>query len=153
MMADAIATTAAALLGTSTAGAYIESAAGIESGARSGFASLVTVAMFILCLFLAPLFVSVPGAAYGAALIVVGFLMLAPVKDIRFDDYTELFPAAATIALMSFTFNIGFGMAAGFILYPLFKIAGGKSRELNWGVWLLFAISLILFISYPYAKT
>jgi AGZA family xanthine/uracil permease-like MFS transporter len=152
MMADAIATSAAALLGTSTAGAFIESAAGTEAGARSGFASLVTAMMFVICLFLAPIFVSVPGAAYGAALIVVGFLMLSPLKDVQFDDYSELFPAAATIALMSFTYNIGFGMTAGFILYPLFKIVAGKAKDLNAGIWVLFAISLLLFIFYPYKK-
>jgi len=83
-------------------------------------------------------------------LIVVGFLMLAPIKDIRFDDYSELFPAAATIALMSFTFNIGFGMTAGFVLYPIFKIVAGKARELTTGIWVLFGISLLLFIFHPY---
>jgi AGZA family xanthine/uracil permease-like MFS transporter len=152
MMADAIATTAAALVGTSTTGAFIESAAGTEAGARSGFASLVTAAMFVLCLFFAPIFVSVPGVAYGSALIVVGFLMLTPVKDIKFDDYTELFPAAATIALMSFTYNIGFGMTAGFILYPLFKIFSGKAKELTAGIWVLSGISVLLFVFYPYKK-
>jgi AGZA family xanthine/uracil permease-like MFS transporter len=150
MMADAIATTAAALLGTSTTGAFIESAAGTEAGARTGFASLVTALMFALCLFLAPVFVSVPAVSYGAALVVVGFLMLSPVEKINFADYTELFPAAATIALMSFTFNIGFGMTAGFILYPLFKILAGRRKELSGGIWVLFFISLLLFILYPY---
>ncbi len=152
LMADAVASVSGALIGTSTTGAFIESAAGIEAGARSGFASVVTAFMFLVCLFLAPLFVSVPGAAYGAALIIVGFLMLSPIKDIKFDDYSELFPAAATIALMSFTYNIGFGMAIGFVLYPLFKVLNGKAKELNWGIWVLFAISLILFIFYPYKK-
>jgi adenine/guanine/hypoxanthine permease len=152
MMADAIATTAAGLIGTSTTGAFIESAAGTEAGARSGFASLVTAMMFVLCLFLAPIFVAVPGIAYGAALIVVGFLMLSPITGIKFDDYSELFPSAATIALISFSYNIGFGMTAGLILYPLFKIASGKWRQLTPGIWVLFAISVLLFIFYPYQK-
>lgn len=152
MMADAIATTAGALLGTSTTGAYIESSAGIEAGAKSGFASLVTAVMFLICLFLAPLFVSVPGSAYGAALIVVGFLMLSPIREIRFNDYSELFPSVATIALMSFTYNIGFGMAAGFFLFPLFKLIAGKSNELSAGVWVMFLISVMLFLFYPYGK-
>lgn len=152
MLADAIATTAAGLLGTSSTGAYIESAAGIEAGGKSGFASLVTSAMFMLCLFFAPLFVSVPAIAYGGALIVVGFLMLSAIKDVAFDDYTELFPSAATIALMSFTYNIGFGMAAGFLLYPLFKALAGRARELSTGVWILFVISAMLFLFYPYEK-
>jgi AGZA family xanthine/uracil permease-like MFS transporter len=152
MMADAVATVTGALAGTSTTGTYIESAAGIEAGARSGFASLVTAAMFILCLFFAPVFLAVPAPAYGAALVVVGFLMLAPVKHIPFDDYSELFPAVVTIMLMSFTYNIAFGMTAGFVLYPLFKIVSGRTRELSWGTWVLFAISALFFLLYPYSK-
>jgi AGZA family xanthine/uracil permease-like MFS transporter len=152
MMADAVATVAGAAAGTSTTGTFIESAAGIEAGAKSGFASLVTAVMFLLCLFFAPIFLSVPANAYGAALVVVGFLMLSPLKDLQFDDYTELIPAAATIALMSFTFNLGIGMTAGFILYPLLKLFSGKVRELSAGVWILFAISVLLYIFYPYSK-
>jgi AGZA family xanthine/uracil permease-like MFS transporter len=152
MMADAVATVAGALAGTSTTGTYIESAAGIEAGARSGFASLVTTLMFVLCLFFAPLFVAVPPFAYGAALVVVGFLMISPIRDIPFDDYSELFPSVATIALMSFTYNIGFGMAAGFVLYPLFKLFSGKARDLSGGMWVLFAIAVLLFIFYPYER-
>jgi AGZA family xanthine/uracil permease-like MFS transporter len=152
MMADAVATVVGSLAGTSTTGTYIESSAGIEAGAKSGFASLVTALMFALCLFIAPIFVSVPPAAYGAALIVVGFLMLSPIKDIHFSDYSELFPSVATIALMSFTYNIGFGMAAGFFLFPIFKLIAGKKEELSVGVWVMFLISIMLFIFYPYDK-
>lgn len=152
MMADAVATAAAGLIGTSTTGAFIESAAGIEAGARSGFASLVTAGMFVLCLFLAPLFVAVPSVAYGAALVVVGFLMLRPVKELPYDDYTELFPAVGTIAMMAFTYNIGFGMATGFVMYPLFKLVTGRVKEMHPGVWVLFAISVILFVFFPYGK-
>ncbi len=152
MMADAIATTTAALVGTSTTGAFIESAAGIEAGAKSGFASLVTVLMFVLCAFLAPLFVAVPAVAYGSALVIVGFLMLAPIKDLAFNDYTELFPAVATIAMIAFTYNIGFGLATGFVLYPILKLSAGKFKDLTTGVWVLFLISLLLFIFYPYER-
>jgi AGZA family xanthine/uracil permease-like MFS transporter len=152
MMADAVATVVGALAGTSTSGTYIESSAGIEAGAKSGFASFVTAIMFLLCLFIAPVLVSVPSAAYGAALIVVGFLMLSPFKEIHFNDYTELFPSVATIALMSFTYNIGLGMAAGFFLFPIFKLISGKTEELSPGVWIMFIISILLFIFYPYDK-
>ncbi|OQX91457.1 MAG: guanine permease [candidate division Zixibacteria bacterium 4484_95] len=152
MMADAIATVTGALAGTSTTGTFLESAAGIEAGAKSGFSSLVTTLFFALCLLFAPLFVSVPPFAYGAALVVVGFSMLSPIKDITFDDYSELFPSVATIALMSFTYNIGFGMTAGFFLYPVTKIVAGKTRELTTGVWILFGISVLLFIIYPYDR-
>jgi AGZA family xanthine/uracil permease-like MFS transporter len=152
MMADAVATVTGALAGTTTTGTYIESAAGIEAGAKSGFASLVTAIMMLLCLFFAPLFISVPPCAYGAALVVVGFLMLSPIREIPFQDYSELFPSVATIALMSFTYNIGFGMAAGFALYPLFKVVSGKARELSSGTWVLFGIAILLFIFYPYGR-
>lgn len=152
MMADAVATVTGALAGTSTTGTFIESAAGIEAGAKSGFASLVTALMFLLCLFFAPLFLAVPACAYGAALVVVGFLMLEPIRGIRFDDYSELLPAVATIALMSFTYNIAFGMTAGFVLYPLFKMVAGRTRELSWGSWVLFALSALFFIFYPYGR-
>ncbi len=152
MMADAIATVTGALAGTTTTGTFIESAAGIEAGAKSGFASLVTAILMLLCLFFAPLFVSVPPCAYGAALVVVGFLMLSPIREIPFQDYSELFPSVATIALMSFTYNIGFGMAAGFALYPLFKVFAGKARQINAGTWALFGIALVLFVFYPYGR-
>lgn len=152
MMADAVATVAGSLVGTSTTGTFLESAAGIEAGARSGFASVVTALMFALCLFFSPLFVSVPPFAYGAALIVVGFLMLSPIKNIPFDDYSELFPSVATIALMSFTYNLGFGMVAGFALYPIFKLFSGRSRDLTPGTWVLFGMAILLFIFYPYEK-
>jgi AGZA family xanthine/uracil permease-like MFS transporter len=152
MLADAIATVTGALAGTTTTGTFIESAAGIEAGAKSGFSSLITALMFLLCLFLAPLFVAVPAFAYGPALIIVGFSMLSTLKDFPFDDYTELFPSAATIAFMSFTFNLGFGIAAGFVFYPILKIVSGRARELSPGVWVLSGLSLLLFIIYPYDK-
>lgn len=150
MMADALATTAAGLVGTTTSGAYLESAAGIEAGAKTGFASLVTGGLFLLCLFLAPIFLTIPSLAYGAALICVGFLMVTPIKDLPFDDYTELFPALTTIGVMAFTYNIGFGFASGFVMYPLLKILSGRTRELKGGIWVMFAIALLLFIVYPY---
>jgi len=152
LMADAVASVTGALAGTSTTGTFIESAAGVEAGARSGFASVVTAIMFVLCLFFAPVFISVPPQAYGGALVVVGFLMLSPIKDIPFDDYSELFPALGTIALMSFTYNIAFGMTAGFVLYPLFKIVSGRARELSIGTWMLLAVSILLFFLYPYKR-
>jgi AGZA family xanthine/uracil permease-like MFS transporter len=152
LMADAVATTCASLFGTTTTGAYIESAAGIESGARSGFASLVTALLFVLCLFAAPILVAVPASAVGAALVVVGFLMLGALRQLPAEDWSEWFPAAATMVLMAFTFNIGFGMAAGFVLYPTLKVASGRARELKPGIWVLFALSLLLFVLYPYQR-
>lgn len=150
MLTDAVATAVAAVLGTTTTGAYIESAAGIESGGRTGFTSVVVAVLFLLALFFAPVFVAVPAHAYGPALVIVGLLMLEPVKNIPFDDYTELVPAFATIVLMVFTFNIGVGMTAGFVTYPLFKLLTGRSRDVRAGMWVLALLSLMFFAFSPH---
>lgn len=150
MLADALATTFAAACGTSTAGAYIESATGIESGGRTGFTSLVTAACFALALFFAPLVAAVPPQAYGPALIIVGLLMLAPIVKIDFNDYTELIPAFAVVALMSFTYNIGIGITAGFVLAPFCKLVAGRVSEVKPGLWVLAGLSLLFFVFYPY---
>jgi AGZA family xanthine/uracil permease-like MFS transporter len=151
MMADALSTSFAALMGTTTAGAYIESAAGIEAGGRTGFSTVVTALLFLLSLFFAPFLTSVPAQAYGPALIAVGYLMLKPITKINLDDYTELFPAFAVVILMSFTFNIGIGITAGFVLYPFFKLTAGRQREVSPGLWVLSALSLLFYVFYPYS--
>jgi adenine/guanine/hypoxanthine permease len=150
MLADALATMFAPLVGTTTAGAYIESATGVEAGGRTGFAALVTAACFALTLFFSPFVAAIPPQAYGPALIVVGLLMLAPVTRFRFDDYTELIPGFAVVALMSFTYNIGIGITAGLVLYPVCKVVAGRWREVRNGLWVLAALSLLFFIFYPY---
>ncbi len=152
MMADAISTATAALLGTTTAGAYVESAAGIEAGGRTGLTAVVTAVLFLLTLFFSPFLTAVPPQAYGPALIAVGCLMLTPVKKINLSDHTELFPAFAVVSLMSFTYNIGIGITAGFILYPLFKLFAGRSREVASGLWVLAALSLLFYLFYPYSN-
>ncbi|MCG8605463.1 NCS2 family permease [bacterium] len=150
MMVDAVTTTFAGVVGTTTAGAYIESAAGIEAGGRTGFTAIVVAMLFLLALFFAPFLTAVPPQAYGPALIVVGYLMLTPITRINLEDYTELFPAVAVIILMSFTFNLGVGITAGFLLYPIFKVVAGRAGEIRPGLWVLAALSLIFYIFYPY---
>ncbi|MFQ5648890.1 MAG: NCS2 family permease [bacterium] len=150
MMADALATTFAAVVGTTTAGAYIESAAGIEAGGRTGFTAVVVAFLFLVALFFAPFLTAVPPHAYGPALIVVGFLMLAPLTRIKLDDLTELFPAISVVVLMSFTYNIGVGITSGFVLYPVFKVAAGREKEVSPGLWVLAGLSLLFYIFYPY---
>lgn len=150
MLSDAIATILASLLGTTTSGAYIESATGISAGAKTGFASIITALLFLLCLFFAPLFSSVPQCAYSSALIVVGMLMLSPIVKLNFDDLTEVIPAFTVVALMCFTYNIGIGMTAGFVIYPLIKLLSGKIRDVPAGLWVLSGISAIFYIFYPY---
>ncbi|HEY1265522.1 MAG TPA: NCS2 family permease, partial [Terriglobales bacterium] len=150
MLVDAASTTLAAVLGTSTSGAYIESAAGVEAGGRTGLTAVVTAICFAGTLFFAPFVASIPRQAYGPALIVVGLLMLEPIAKIRFDDFTELIPAFAVVALMSFTYNIGVGITAGFVLYPFCKLVVRRQGEVRPGLWVLAGLSLLFFIFYPY---
>jgi AGZA family xanthine/uracil permease-like MFS transporter len=150
MIADALSTTFAALVGTTTSGAFIESATGVEAGGRTGLTAVVTAGCFAGTLFFSPFVAAIPPQAYGPALIVVGLLMLAPITKIRFDDFTELIPAFAVVALMSFTYNIGVGITAGFVLYPFCKLVAGRFREVKPGLWVLAGLSLLFFIFYPY---
>lgn len=150
MLADALSTIFAALVGTTTAGAFIESAAGVSVGGRTGLTAVVVAAMFALALFFAPTVTAIPAAAYGPALIIVGSMMMTPIAKIDFDDPTELLPAFVTIALMSFTFNIGIGITAGLVLYPVFKLIAGRAREVPTGLWALAALSLLFFVFYRY---
>jgi len=149
MLADALATMAAPLLGTSTAGAYIESAAGIEAGGRTGFSALVVAALFALSLFFAPLFTIVPPHAYGIALVVVGSFMIKPILRIDFTDLTELIPAFLTIVLIVFTYNIGVGMTSGIITYVFLKACTGRAGEIRLGLWVLALLSISLFVFLP----
>jgi len=150
MMADALATTFAAVIGTTTSGAYIESATGVEAGGRTGLTAIVTALCFVGTLFFAPFISAIPPQAYGPALIFVGLLMLTPITKIPFDDLTELVPAFGVIVLMAFTYNIGIGMTAGFLLYPFCKLVSGRVRDVRPALWALTALSLLFFVFYPY---
>jgi AGZA family xanthine/uracil permease-like MFS transporter len=150
MMVDALTTTLAPMIGTTTSGAYVESATGIEAGGRTGLTAIVTAVGFALTLFFAPFVSAIPAQAYGPAMVIVGLFMLEPITRINFADYTDSIPAFAVITLMCFTFNIGVGITAGFVLYPLGKIVTGKIREIKPGLWILTALSLLFFIFYPY---
>ncbi len=136
MLVDALTCMFSGLIGTSTSGAYIESATGISEGARTGIAALVTAALFALSLFFIPLIEPLQQLrfAYGPALIAVGVLMVGSVRRIDFDDLTEWAPAFVTIVMMLFTYNIANGLTAGFVVHPLLKIATGRARELNGGM-------------------
>ncbi len=142
MLVDALSCVFAGLVGTSTSGAYIESATGIREGARTGLASVTTAALFGVSLFLIPLFEPLQGLsyAYAPALVTVGLAMVSSIREIDFDDMTELFPAFATIAMTVFTYNIANGLTAGLALYPLAKVAGGRWREVTPGALALAAL-------------
>jgi AGZA family xanthine/uracil permease-like MFS transporter len=148
MMVDAVSCMLGALVGTSTSGAYIESAAGIREGARTGLAAVVTAALFAASLFFVPLVEPLQRLryAYGPALVVVGVLMIGAATRIDFDDLTELVPAFATIAMMVFTYNIANGLTAGLVLHPVAKVAAGRWRELNAGSLVLAVLCLIYYV-------
>jgi AGZA family xanthine/uracil permease-like MFS transporter len=150
MLVDAVANLIAPMLGTTTTGAYIESAAGIEEGGRTGFTALVAGGLFLLALFFAPVFTLVPPLAYGAALVVIGSFMISPITHIDFHDYTELIPAFLTIVMMIFTFNVGVGMTAGLLSYPLLKLIARRGKDVTAGMWAFAALSLLFYILYPY---
>ena len=150
MMADALTTILAPILGTTTTGAFVESATGIEAGGRTGLTAVVVAACFALSAFAAPFVAAIPAQAYGPALIIVGLFMLAPITRIDFSDYTESIPAFAVVTLMCFTFNIAVGITAGFLLYPFCKSMQGRAREIKAGLWVLAALSLLFFVFYPY---
>jgi adenine/guanine/hypoxanthine permease len=150
MLADAVANLMAPLLGTTTTGAFIESAAGITEGGRTGLTAVVVSGLFLLALFFAPLLTAVPAHAYGTALIVIGIFMISPIRSIDFSDYTELVPAFLTIVLMIFTLNIGVGMTAGLLAWPVLKTMSNRRREVPAGMWVFAALSLLFYIFYPY---
>jgi AGZA family xanthine/uracil permease-like MFS transporter len=150
MLVDALSTMFAPLVGTTTAGAFIESATGVEAGGRTGLTAIATALCFAAVLFFSPFVAAIPAQAYGPALVVVGLLMLEPITKIKFGDFTELIPSFAVVALMSFTYNVGIGITAGFVLYPFCKLVAGQSREIKPGLWVLAGLSLLFFIFYPY---
>lgn len=135
MIVDALTCMFSGLVGTSTSGAYIESATGIGEGARTGLAALVTAALFAASLFFIPLVEPLQQLrfAYGPALIAVGVLMVGSVRRINFDDLTEWVPAFVTIAMMIFTYNIANGLTAGLVVHPVLKLATGRTRDLSTG--------------------
>ena len=147
LVADSFATSIGALFGTSNATTYVESSAGIAAGGRTGLTSLVTAIMFLICLPFAGLIGMVPGAATSPALIVVGILMVEPFAKIKWADFTEAVPAFFTVAVMSFTYGITNGIAAGFIMYCITLICTKRARDIHpiiAGASILFIIDIIL---------
>ena len=140
LMADAIGTVAGACLGTSTVTSFVESSSGVAAGARTGLASVTTAVLFLLSLFLSPLFFLIPSAATAPALIFVGYLMMKSVVDIKFDDPTEGIPAFITIMTMPFSYSIAKGIQWGIISYVIAKCAGKKAKEIPVVTWILAVI-------------
>ena len=146
MLVDAFGVSFGALMGTSTITAYVESAAGISEGGRTGLTAVTTGILFLLAILIAPLATMIPGAATAPALIIVGVLMASSVLDIDFSDFTEGFPAFITFVLMPFTYSIANGIAGGIVFYTLLKVGTGQAKEVHWMMYLLFAIVVSRFI-------
>ena len=142
-MADAIATTCGACLGTSTTTTYVESAAGVGAGGRTGLTAFTTVCCFAIALFFAPIFTHIPSAATTAALVIVGLMMLSPIKEIELDDFSESVPAFLTIILMPLCYSISDGILIGMIAYVLINALCGKFKKISVTMWIL----AILFIA------
>jgi AGZA family xanthine/uracil permease-like MFS transporter len=145
LLADAIGTVAGAALGTSTVTSYVESTAGVAAGGRTGLTAVFTALLFILALFLSPIFLLVPSAATAPALLIVGFLMMRAVTDIDFSDPTEGIPAFLAIAMMPFAYSVAEGIVYGILSYVILKTVTGKTREISVITWALFVIFVVRF--------
>jgi len=143
LFADATATSIGALLGTSNVTTYVESAAGISEGGRTGLTSVVTAICFALALFIAPIVGIVPAQATAPALIIVGVLMISSITNINFESFEEALPAFLTLVMMPFTYSISNGIAIGFIFYTLVKLVLGKAKEVH-PIMYVFTILFIL---------
>ena len=147
MLADAIATCVGAICGTSTVTTFVESSSGISEGGRTGLTSMVTAALFFVAMFLAPVAQLIPTYATATALIYVGVLMMASVKNVDWSDPAKAVPAFLTMAIMIMTYNISYGIAFGLISCLFIKIFTGKIKEINWATWIisiLFALTFFL---------
>ena len=145
-MSDAVATTVGAILGTSTTTTYVESAAGVSQGGRTGLTAFTIGCCFIITLFFSPLFLSIPSAATAPVLIIVGLLMLEPIRNIDFSDYTESIPAFVCILLMPMTYSISDGILLGVIMYVLLNICCGRFKKLTPMMYILALLFILKYI-------
>jgi len=146
LLADSGAIFAGSLLGTSSTTAYVESAAGVQAGGRTGLTALTVAVLFLACLVISPLAGSVPAYATAPALLFVACLMLKELTEIDWGDTTESIPAAITALMMPFTYSIANGLAFGFISYGLLKLFTGKAKDVHWMCWLIGGVFLFKFI-------
>lgn len=146
LLTDATATIGGSLLGTTTVVSYIESAAGVAAGGRTGVASIVTGLLFVAALFIAPVIGAVPAAATAPALVVVGGLMISAVSEIPWEDTCMAFPAFLTLITIPLTFSIANGLACGIISYVLLHLAGGRARQVSLPAYALAAALIVRFV-------
>ena len=146
LIADALGTTVGSVLGTSTTTAYVESTAGVAAGARSGFAAVVTAALFAVSLFFFPVLDVITSAVTAPALVIVGILMVSSLKNIEWDQFEIAVPAFLTMLMMPLGYSIASGIAVGFIFYPLTMLLAGRRKEVHWIMYILFFVFLSYFI-------
>ena len=149
LMADSTAIVAGSMLGTSSTTAYVESAAGVQAGGRTGLTALTVAGLFLLATFLAPLAGSVPATATAPALVYVATLMLREFAEITWDDVTEAAPAVLTAIAMPFTYSIANGLAFGFVTYAGLKLLTGRAREVHAATWIVAALFVMRFVFFP----
>ena len=148
LLADALGTVAGACIGTSTVTSYVESSAGVAAGGRTGLTSLVTAVLFILSLFLSPIFLAIPGFATTPALLWVGLLMVSAIKNMKFDgDLAEVVPGFLAIVMMPFTYSIANGIMFGMLSWVILKLFTGKFKEINIIMWICFVLFLLRIVT------
>ncbi len=145
LFADAVGTTVGAILGTSTVTTYVESAAGVAEGGKTGMTALTVAGMFTLALFFAPVFMIIPAAATAPALIIVGLFMISPIMNIDLDDFTESIPAFFTIIMMPLTYSIAEGIVFGMLSYVFLKLLTGRYKEIKPVMYVIAILFLIKF--------
>ena len=143
LFADAVGTAAGAVLGTSTIAAYIESAAGVSEGGKTGLTAMVVGIFFLLSLFFAPLFLMIPGAATAPALVLVGLFMISPIQKINLDDYSESLPVFLTIIMMPLAYSISEGIAFGMLSFVFIKLFTGKWKQISFVMYILAAFFIL----------
>jgi AGZA family xanthine/uracil permease-like MFS transporter len=146
LMADAIGTTIGPVFGTSSVTTYVESVAGISEGGRTGFTAVVIGLLFLLSLFFVPVVAAIPALATMPTLVIVGAMMLAEAREIRWGDMAEMIPAFLTIFMIPLTYSIAEGLSIGFISYPILKALQGKAHEVHKGTWLIAAIFIARYV-------
>jgi adenine/guanine/hypoxanthine permease len=146
LLSDASATIAGALAGTSTVVSYIESAAGVTAGGRSGVTAVVVGLLFLVAMFVAPLVGAIPAAATAPALIIVGSLMVSHVTEIDWNDMALAIPSFLTLLMIPLTFSIANGLAFGFTAYTVLRVARGEWRKVNWLMYVLTALFVVRFV-------
>ena len=146
LMADAVATVAGAVFGTSTTTTYIESASGVSEGGRTGLTSFTIAVCFAIALMFSPLFLAIPGAATGPVLFIVGVMMASPVRDIDWSDYSEAIPAFVTMLLMPLAYSISDGIMLGMITYTVLNALAGKLKKVSVMMWILAVLFILRYV-------